>query len=231
MIRISISPRQRRILDAEMKEFAKRAGVAVGEVVAIVGQSCAKELARKVQPWGLNTAVGQKFEKSIAKQIQKAARYAEQTAIQGNLASVHKNLRVHGAILVEPSRQFQPKRKLFTKAERDTLVDKKMARAGLAKAGWIAAGESISSPLLKTARGIARKIKGIAPWIRRHAKTSEGSSVFKMTGGLSSTIFLTNNSSYAYSANNSNRGDVSTALSDGYKRSITMIRARLKKLK
>ena len=61
MIRVSISPRQRRILDAEMKEFAKRAGVAVGEVVAIVGQSCAKELARTVQPWGLNKAVGQKF--------------------------------------------------------------------------------------------------------------------------------------------------------------------------
>jgi hypothetical protein len=231
MIRISISPKQRRILDAEMKAFAKRSGVAVGEVVAIVGQSCAKELARKVQPWGLSKAVGQKFEKSIAKQIQKAARYAEQTAIQGDLASVHKNLRVHGAILVKPSKQFQPKRKLFPKAERDTLADKKMARAGLAKAGWIAAGESISSPLLKTAKGIARKIKGIAPWIRRHAKASEGSSVFKKTGGLSSTIFLTNNSSYAYSSNNSNRGDVSTALSDGYKRSITMIRARLKKLK
>jgi hypothetical protein len=232
MIRISISPKQRRILDAEMKAFATRAGVAVGEVVAIVGQSCAKELARKVQPWGLNQAGGKKFMLSIAKQVHNAARYAEQTAIQGDIETVHKGLRNHrGAVVKRPSKQFQPKRKLFDRTELKAYVEKQMAKAGMAKAGWVAAGESISSPLLKTARGLVRKIKGIAPWIRRHAKSSAGSSVFKNNGRMSSTIFLTNNSSYAYSKNNTNRGDVSTALSDGYKRSITMIRARLKKLK
>ena len=215
-----------------MKAFAKRAGVAVGEVVAIVGQSCAKELSRKIQPWGLSQDKGRQFMLSIAKQVHDAARYAEQTAIQGDIATVHQGLRNRrGAVVKKPSKQFQPKRKLFDKQELREYVKKQMAKAGMAKAGWIAAGESISSPLLKTANGILRKIKGIAPWIRRHAKSSAGSSIFKNNGRMSSTIFLTNNSSYAYSKNNTNRGDVSTALSDGYKRSITMIRARLKKLK
>ena len=231
MIRISISPKQRRILDAEMKAFAKRAGVAVGEVVAIVGQSCAKELARKVQPWGLSQAVGKSFELSIEKQVRKAARYAEQKGIEGDLVTVHRNLRHNGAIDVNPSRQFQPKRKLFPQSERDALVNKQVPKAGKAKAGWEAAGESITSPLLKTARGITRKIKGIAPWIRRHTKASAGSSIFRNNGRLSSTVYLTNNSNYAYSRNNANIQSVSTALSDGYKRSITMIRARLKKIK
>lgn len=232
MIRISISPKQRRILDAEMKEFAKRAGVAVGEVVAIVGQSCAKELARKVQPWGLSQAVGLKFMESIEIQIRKAARYALQRGIEGDLKSVHQRLRNRrGAVTVQPSKEFDPKRKPFGKWEVPKLIDNKLPKAGRAKAGWIAAGESISSPLLKTARGITRKIKGVPDWVRRHAKSSFGSSIFRNNGRLSSTVYLTNNVNYAYSKNNSNRGDVSTALSDGYKRSITMIRARLKKLK
>ena len=232
MIRISISPKQRRILDSEMKEFAKRAGVAVGEVVAIVGQSCAKELARKVQPWGLSQAVGLKFMESIEIQIRKAARYALQRGIEGDLKSVHQRLRNRrGAVTVQPSAEFDPKRKPFGKWEVPKLIDNKLPKAGRAKAGWIAAGESISSPLLKTARGITRKIKGVPDWVRRHAKSSFGSSIFRNNGRLSSTVYLTNNVNYAYSKNNSNRGDVSTALSDGYKRSITMIRARLKKLK
>ena len=201
-------------------------------VVVIVGQSCAKELARKVQPWGLSQAVGIKFMTSIEIQIRKAARYALQRGIEGDLKSVHQRLRNRrGAVTVQPSAEFDPKRKPFGKWEAPKLIDNKLPKAGRAKAGWIAAGESISSPLLKTARGITRKIKGVPDWVRRHAKSSFGSSIFRNNGRLSSTVYLTNNVNYAYSKNNSNRGDVSTALSDGYKRSITMIRARLKKLK
>jgi len=232
MIRISISPKQRRILDAEMKEFAKRAGVAVGEVVAIVGQSCAKELARKVQPWGLSQAVGEKFMTSIEIQVHKAANYAMEKPISGDIATVHQKLRNRrGAVTVQASAEYNIKREPFYGWEIKHLAKIKSKLAGKAKAGWIAAGESISSPLLKTARGLTRKIKGVPNWVRRHAKSSFGSSIFRNNGRLSSTVYLTNNVNYAYSKNNSNRGDVSTALSDGYKRSITMIRARLKKLK
>jgi len=215
-----------------MKAFAKRSGVAVGEVVAIVGQSCARELARKVQPWGLSQAVGLEFMESIEIQIRKAAKYAMQRGIEGDLKTVHQRLRNRrGAVTVQPSAEFEPKRKPFAKWEVPKLIDNKLPKAGRAKAGWIAAGESITSPLLKTARGISRKIKGVPDWVRRHVKSSVGTSIFRNNGKLSSTVYLTNNINYAYSKNNTNRGDVSTALSDGYKRSITMIGDRLKKLK
>jgi hypothetical protein len=110
-------------------------------------------------------------------------------------------------------------------------MQRKRVRAGQAKAGWIAAGESIDSPLLKTVRGAIRKIKGIHRFIRRHVSGKNGSSKFVRKGGLNSTVYLTNKVGYAYSNGNSNPRYVPGAIADGYKRSITMVRARLKKLK
>jgi len=232
MIRISISPKQRRILDAEMKAFATRAGVAVGEVVAIVGQSCAKELALKIQPWGLTQAKGDKFALNIEKQIRKAARYGIKYGVAGTLDDIYKKYRnKSGTVRGKSAGKFQPKRPLFEKSEIDALVVKQVKKAGTSKAGWIAAGESISSPLLKTAKGAAMKIKGISKWIRRRVNSSVGSSFFKNNGRLSSTVYLTNNVDYAYSSNNSNKTQVSSALNKGYRDSIKMIRSALKKLK
>jgi hypothetical protein len=214
-----------------MKEFAKKSGVAVAETVAIIGQSVSKELARKVQPFGLTQKTGDKFQESIAKQIGKAARWGQYKPIEGQLKDVHSQVRDRsGAVKVKPPRQFQPKRKGFSKAEIEGNIRDKQRKAGLAKAGWIAAGESIDSPLLKTARGVTRKIKGVAQWIRRHVKGSSGSSKFVRKGGLNSTVFLTNSVDYAYSGNNSTKRTWQSAIADGYKRSITMVRARLKKL-
>jgi len=231
MIQVRISPAQRRKLEGELKAFAARAGVAVAETVAIIGTSVAKELARKVQPYGLTQKVGTAFELSIVKQVNKAARYAELKGTAGDIQQVHQTYRNgRGAVTVKPPRQFQPKRKAIDRQEIDSWAEKKKANAGIAKAGWIAAGESIDSPLLKTMRGRVRKIKGVAGWIRRHVKQNKGSSRFVRKGGLNSTIYLTNNVNYAYSRGNANMLVTPSAIADGYKRSLTMVRARLKKL-
>lgn len=231
MIQVRISPAQRRKLESELKNFASRSGIAVAETVAIIGQSVAKELARKVQPYGLTQKKGTAFEQSIVKQVNKAARYATFKGTQGDIKQVHESYRdKRGAVVFRPPRQFQPKRKPFTREEVDPYSEKKKSNAGIAKAGWIAAGESIDSPLLKTAKGISRRIKGVAPWIRRHVNSNKGSSAFIRKGGLNSTIFLTNKVDYAYSKNNANQNSVPGAIADGYKRTITIIKARLKKL-
>jgi len=231
MIQVRISPAQRRKLEADLKIFADKSQVAVAETVAIIGTSVAKELARKVQPFGLTKKVGDSFELSIEKQINKAARYATFRGTEGEIASVHERYRNEkGSVTVRPPRQFQPARPTFKRDELDPYIVKKKSNAGMAKAGWIAAGENIDSPLLKTSRGLVRKIKGIAPWIRRHVKPSKGSSRFERKSGLNSTIYLTNKVDYAYSKGNYNMRTVPSAIADGYKRSITMIRARLKKL-
>jgi hypothetical protein len=232
MIQVRISPAQRRRLEGEMKQFAKRAGVAVGETVAIIGSSVAKELARKVQPFGLNQASGEKFMESIAKQAYAASRWATLKGSDGTVAHVHQMYRnARGAVTVKPPKQFQPKRKPFEQYEVDEVKKAKQKNAGIAKAGWIAAGESIDSPLLRTAKNKVRKIKGIAKWIRRHVKASKGSSRFVRKGGLNSTVYLTNKVDYAYSKRNTNRGNVESSIADGYRQSITMAKRIFRNLK
>lgn len=231
MIEVRISPAQRRKLENELKTFAKKSGVAVAETVAILGQSVAKELARKVQPWGLSKKQGDKFELNILKQVSKAARYATYKGAPGDVSDVHARYRnKNGAVTVRAPEKIQPKRTPFVRPEVLTEAKKKQANAGMAKAGWIAAGESIDSPLLKTAKGISKRIKGIAPWIRRHVNSNKGSSQFVRKGGLNSTIYLTNKVDYAYSKAGANMRSVQGAIADGYKRASTMIKARLKKL-
>jgi hypothetical protein len=232
MIQVRISPAQRRKLESELNHFAKKAGVAVGETVAIIGGSVAKELARKVQPFGLTQKTGTAFELSIVKQVNKAARYAVYKGTQGDISQVHSQYRNRrGAVVVRPPRQFQPERKVFDRQEVDAYAEKKKSNAGIAKAGWIAAGESIDSPLLKTTKGRTRKIKGIGKWIRRHVNSNKGTSRFVRKGGLNSTIYLTNKVDYAYSRNNANMHYTPSAIADGYKRSITTVKRLLKSLK
>jgi hypothetical protein len=231
MIKITISPAQRRKLDAEMKEFAKRAGVAVGDTVVILAQSCAKELARKVQPWGLNQGTGDRFMQSIAKQVHKAAKYAVGNGIDGEIQDVHAKLRnKDGQVGVTPPKEITPKREWFISGKVKYYIKQQQAKAGKAKAGWIAAGENISSPLLLTSKNKKRKIKGISKWIRRHVKEPNGTAKFNRQQGLSSSVALTNKVDYAYSVNNTNKGYVASSLADGYKRSVTVLRKRIKEL-
>jgi hypothetical protein len=230
MIQVRISPAQRRKLESDLKVFADKSKVAVAETVAIIGTSVAKELARKVQPFGLTGKAAKTMDLAIVKQVQKAAKWANYKGLQGDFKNIHTELRVRGSVSVKPPKQFNYKREPIERTEVWTQMQRKRARAGQAKAGWIAAGESIDSPLLKTARGLVRKIKGIPTWIRRHVKGSNGTSRFVRKGGLNSTIYLTNQIDYAYSNGNSNPRYVASAIADGYKRSITMVRARLKKL-
>lgn len=231
MIEVRISPAQRRKLENELKTFAKKSGVAVAETVAIIGQSVAKELARKVQPWGLSKKQGDRFELNILKQVSKAARYATYKGAPGDVSDVHARYRNrNGVVTVRAPEKIQPKRTPFVRPEVLTEAKKKQANAGMAKAGWIAAGESIDSPLLKSTKGVSKRIKGISSWIRRHVNSNKGSSLFVRKGGLNSTIYLTNKVDYAYSKAGTNGRAVQGAISDGYKRSITIIKARLKKL-
>ena len=234
MIWVKISPAARRNLERDLKAFAAKAQVGVAETVAIIGSSVAKELARKVQPFGLTEKAGHKFMISIAAQAHRAARQAEFKGIQGDLRTIHRQIRAQNKkfqVLVRPPEKFQPKRTPFEKEEKKEYVEKQMGKAGRAKAGWIAAGENIDSPLLKTIRGKIRKIKGVSRWIRRHVNPSAGSSNFVRKSGLNSTIQLTNNIDYAYASGNANRKTWREAIDEGFKNSRTIVRARLKQLK
>jgi hypothetical protein len=234
MIDVKISKRQSAKLEAELKAFAARAQVSVAETVAIIGFSVAKELARKVQPFGLSNAVGKEYMGSIAKQVHKAARYAEFKGLNGDIKSIHRQLRSQNSkyqVLVKPPAKFQPKRKPFDKQEVKQYVDSQMAKAGLAKAGWIEAGESIDSPLMRTIKNKIRKIKGVPQWVRRHVNARAGESKLIKRQFLSSSVLLTNKVDYAYAKRNSNHGNVQSSIAAGYRQSITAAKRIFKNLK
>lgn len=231
MISYHISARSRKELEKTLKEFASKSQIGVAETVAVIGSNVAKELARGVQPFGLTSGIGAKFSVNVIKQIRKAARHSEMTGYEGNIDQVHLKYRnKQGAVMVYHPPKFQPKRKKIDKADVSSQARKKVKEIGKGKAGWIASGESIDSPLLKTKRGKFKRIKGVSYWIRRHVSSAIGSSVFQKRWGLSSGVLLTNKVDYAYASGQTNHKQVNPSIKTGYIRSISAVKRLLKKL-
>jgi hypothetical protein len=231
MISYYISPKSKRELEKTLKDFANKSKIGVAETIAVIGSNVAKELARGVQPFGLTSGVGAKFSVGVIKQIRKAARHSEKTGYEGGIEQVHTKYRnSQGAVMVYHPPKFQPKRKKIDKADISSQARKKVKEIGKGKAGWIASGESIDSPLLKTKKGKFKRIKGVSYWIRRHVTSSVGSSVFQKRWGLNSGLLLTNKVDYAYASGQTNHKQVNPSIKTGYMRSISAVKRLLKKL-
>jgi len=229
MIQVRISPAQERQLEKELKRVAEKSRMGIAETVAVIGSSVAKELASKIQPWGLSKKVGAKYERNILLQVQRAARWANYKGTEGDIESVHSQYRNRrGSVSVRPPNKFQPKSKVIPETEKQAYAATKQANAGIAKAGWITAGEDIKSPLLKNKKGGAHKIS-VAPWIRRHTGKNGFARMIRRQW-LSSTVLLTNTVSYAYDFGN-NKSNVQKAINQGYKNAIKHAQKILKLLK
>jgi len=232
MIKFYISPKARKELADTLKAFAKKSEIGVAETIAIIGSNVARQLAIGVQPTGMTSSVGAKFSVGIAKQVQKAARHAQYKGDDGSISEVHTKYRNRrGSVTVFHPPKFQPKSKKIPKPEVSRQVRQKVKEMGKAKAGWIAAGESIDSPLLKTKRGKFRRIKSVTYWIRRHVSGDVGSSRFVKRWGLNSSVLLTNKVSYAYAEGSPNHKQVNKSIKTGYYRSMSAIKRMIKKLK
>jgi len=230
MIQVRISPAQERQLEKELKAIADKSRMGIAETVAVIGSSVAKELASKIQPWGLSKKVGAKYERNILLQVQRAARWANYKGTEGDIASVHAQYRNRrGSVSVRPPDKFQPKSKVIPKTEKQAYAATKQANAGIAKAGWISAAKDIDSPLLKNRKGKLLKIS-VAPWIDRHVGKGNGYAKMIRRAWLSSTVLLTNTVSYAYDFG-SNKSNVQKAINQGYKNAIKHAQKILKSLK
>ncbi len=232
MMTYYISPKARRELESTLKEFASKSKIGVAETVAIIGSNVARQLAIGVQPTGMSSSVGAKFSVGITKQVRKAARHAEYMGDNEPIGGVHLKYRnKNGAVMVFHPKKFQPKAPKIPKPEVSRQVRLKVREMGKAKAGWVAAGERIDSPLLKTKRGKMRKLTGVSYWIRRHVSMKVGSSKFVRRWGLNSGVLLTNEVGYAYAQGSPNHKQVNKSIKTGYLRSITKIKNMIKKIK
>lgn len=180
-----------------LREYEKRTGNGIEEGIIEMAKSTARRLAHTVPPYGTSAAVGKKFEESIGNQIDYAWYGASRGAFPSNsMESAHAAARnKNGVVRMRKFRRFRDINEDISVGEKEAYKRKKIKNAGIAKAGWVVAGEKTISNIGLTANGKVKMLSGIAKWIRRHVKSKLGSSVVTRRG-MSTTVDLTNNVDY-----------------------------------
>jgi hypothetical protein len=145
-----------------LKAVEDIAGQTVEWGIQNIAHATAKRMAHKIRPWGFKN-LG-KFEGSIAKQVVRAVTNANIQGAGGSIESAHESRRnkkgqVPKGILVKGKFPQAP----FAASERDALIQKKQANAGIAKASCVDAGNSIGLEKIQS-----------HPLIERHLNKGHG---------------------------------------------------------
>jgi len=191
-VKLEIDRASRRKMEETLEEFARTTGKTVEDGVNDIARSVGRKLADRVQPWGLTAAKGQKFEKSIGHQVDRA-RFG--TNLGGypesrDMKQAHNQAR-NGSRRGQVTQQVFTKEKgkpwlnLISREYRDSYKLKAQEKAGRAKGAWIEAANDIGS----------EKLSGIPNWIKRHIGTGYGSAS-KVGKGMDYTVTLHNRTPY-----------------------------------
>lgn len=218
MISVKIDTADLLRFKSRIDDFVEEAGKTNREAMELLAKACAKELAITVPPFGVSAKVGDQFQKSIAKQVDRAIRSGNVDGDSGSAAQIHaakrdrrgqvpKGLRTRGQYQREP----------ISVRDKETLVDRKQAAAGIVKGAWIAAGEKLNG----------KKITGVGRWVRRHAKANGDAEV--SVKNASAEVEITNRCSYV--ANVQSTENVQLALKRGYLRNYRHMTIVLKKIR
>ena len=157
-----------------MEEFMHRAGKSTEESIDVMAMSAGRQLAHTVQPYGLGTAKGNKFIRSIGNQVDQVWFGVNLGAYpaSGDMRAAHRAQRMQGdkkgAVGYRKFTKQRGKRwlDLISQGEKEAYKRKMQARAGQAKGAWVAAANSVGKS----------RLSGIAAWIARHDKSSHGTS-------------------------------------------------------
>jgi hypothetical protein len=180
-----------------LREYEKKTGDGIEEGIIDMAKSTARRLAHTVPPYGTSQAIGQKFEDSIGAQIDYAWYGASRGAFpSSSMEAAHAAARNNrGVVRMRKFRRFKDINENISVGEKEAYKRKKIKNAGIAKAGWVAAGESTIGRLGRTKSGKVKMLSGIAKWIRRHVNSKLGSSGITRNG-MSTTVDLTNKVDY-----------------------------------
>ena len=192
--------------EADMKRTIKRFGrltqKGIEAGVKELAKSTGKALAHKVQPFGLSAKKGAKYIDNIGEEVDHV-RYGVNVGAYpaNNIEAAHNHMRRYGNIKI---RHVSGKgwKNIISKGESERYKRRKQANAGMAKAGWIEAGNQASG------KNMAR----IPSWIRRHLGGGLGRGRI-IRAGARTTAELSNSVSYiGYTQKNK---DVRSALAMG----------------
>ena len=189
MASVEIDRASRRKMEETLTNFAKATGKSVEDGIRDVARSAARKLAHTVQPYGLTTGIGKKFERSIGFQVDTAWMGANLGAYPAtnDMRQAHMQARRNGVI---PFRKFRRQKDkpwlyLISGEERSAYKKTVQAKAGRAKGAWVQAANAIGGA----------KMSGVAQWIDRHNTGGYGEAV-KSGEGLRYTVELRNRTPY-----------------------------------
>jgi hypothetical protein len=201
-----------------LEEFARMTGKGIEEGVKEVGMSAGRQLAQKLQPYGLKQGPGEKFIKSIGRQV-------DITFLGVNLGAFPANTDIkeaHFAARFKGQRKGTVDHRLFRKekgqkwlnlisqSEKEQHARKQQAKAGRAKGAWVQAVNEISQ----------KKMSNVAKWISRHDSSSYGSTK-KSGDGLGFKIDVENRTPYLKYIQPSEQ--VAKAMAFGYKNGLARV--------
>jgi hypothetical protein len=210
MVKMELDKKALADFKRKLDAYSKKTGKSVDQGIVDLSSSVARRLAHTVPPYGITDKAGVDFIASIEAQIDRAWYGANVGAYpSGSMAEAHAAARNSRGVV--PKRKFRTFGKFEAKisvAEKEQYKRKKVANAGIAKAGWIAAGEATKA---------IKKITGVGKWIRRHVKSKSGTAKINRRG-ISTNVDLVNNVTYI--SNIQNGSKVASAIKQGYKMSI-----------
>jgi hypothetical protein len=218
MIKFSISRTEKYRFLNRMRDFVEEAGRTESEAVQLLAKACAKELAITVPPFGLSAKIGEKYQKSIAKQVNRAIKAGNIKGTPGSAKDVHESFRAaNGQVPKGLKTRGRYNREPIPVRDKEMLIDRRQDAAGIAKGAWIAAAEKLNG----------KKITGVGKWVRRHAAKNGSSSIQIKSGGTE--VLLTNSVSYINKLHR--QSYIDTALRRGYLRSFRHMTIVVKKLR
>jgi len=184
-VKIQIDRATRRKMEETLRKFAEATGKAVEDGIDQIARGGAKQLAIKVQPFGIAAKAQGILEGTVAKQAHRAISNANVTGKVGTAAIVHRQIRDNrGRVPKGIADEGRNKREPIGTGERNSHVDKQVKKAGRAKAAWIEAGEKVNG----------KKIN-VKQWISRHVGAGFGDAK-KKGKGLKYSVEISNSTPY-----------------------------------
>jgi hypothetical protein len=216
MISATITPSSAANFKKAIADYERQIGASKRDIMIDLAKISSKELAIRVQPFGISAKVGSRFEGSIRKQVHRSIKNANIYGGSQNAVEAHQSRRnAKGQISSRLPTQGQYKRTPIDLSDRFELAKKKSLNAGLSKGAWIDAGQSLDG----------KKISGVPKWIKRHIKNGS-SQIEKVRSGF--VIYLTNSISFISSAMPSS--DITIALNTAYRKNLKRMQITLSKI-
>lgn len=182
-VNVSIDRATKRKMEKVIEDFAKATGKTAEDGIRRIAVAGAKQLATKVQPYGITGTAQKKLHNIVAAQSHRAIKNANVEGIEGNAASVHLRARKSGRVPREIQTKGKFKRAPISVNDRNAHVDNQVKKVGRAKAAWIEAGESIGEKIT------------VQKWLRQNIGGGYGTATTRGKG-IEYTVTLNNKTPY-----------------------------------